>query len=113
MTDRELLEYAAKAARLEEFTCINGRYAYRDRHTGLQDWVSWDPLVDDGDALRLVVKLNLQVSYEPEPEGPIVIAIFAHLPVIVSASEDLGKDPCAATRRAIVRAAAKVGKTMK
>jgi hypothetical protein len=43
-----------------------------------------------------------------EPDGPVVLVIFAHLPTLVSVSEDLNRDPYAATRRAIVRAAAAI-----
>jgi hypothetical protein len=101
-TDRELLELAAKAAGFAEFNPdpTSGKYnvgpatkadgALEDGH-----WLMWNPLTDDGDALRLAVKLYL---WEP--------IRLAHRDV--SGNVDM----YAATRRAIVRAAAAIGKAM-
>lgn len=92
MTDRELLEYAAKAAGVEGLNLDRAR----------RDW-AWDPLVDDGDAFRLMVKLNMQVRMvndttyvETEPDG--------------YASGDHGTDPYAVTRRAVVQVASQIGR---
>ena len=113
MSDRELLELAAKAA---------GEVA--------GDWIGnphymngvlmrWNPLTDDGDALRLAVKLGMNVLFTPED---VEVIADQH------AKEDGGEmvapwaceswtlkqqDPLAATRRAIVRAAAEIGRNMK
>lgn len=101
-TDRELLELAAKAAGL--------RFDWRPfpaikRLDTL--WEEWNPLTDDGDALRLAVKLEIQLDLRHSmntvraygaPEGMI---------------EEGAKDPYAATRRAITRAAAEIGRSMK
>ncbi len=89
MTDQELLELAAKAAGIEVATA--------HRH-GLflasAKW--WHPLDDDGDALRLAVKLRMIVNTDP-----------------TGSQAGAGRsDPYAATRRAIVRAAAEIGKAM-
>lgn len=102
MTDRELLELAAKAAEIE--------------HKGQLNWglvllhgVVWNPLTDDGDALRLAVKLNIIVgTYETYANAG---TIGCDVDVTVWAHEV--SDPYAATRRAIVRAAAELGKEMK
>jgi hypothetical protein len=58
MKDRELMELAAKGGGLgdlyqwdEESECI--KYPYRSE---LTDGHLWNPLTDDGDALRLAVK---------------------------------------------------------
>ena len=88
--DRELLELAAKAAGYKiawEGGCVTGWMAGGS-------W--WNPLTDDGDALRLAVTLELDVlcASVRSAEDDIEITIQA------------GVDPCAATRRAIVRAAA-------
>ena len=85
MTDRELLERAAKAAGVKyNFICPDG--AHCGDMNAMQDRF-WNPLTDDGDALRLAVKLGL----------------LEH-----SWLGDMSKeaDPYAATRRAIVEAAA-------
>lgn len=100
MTDRELLEFAAKAAGL----------TYRDdlwdgghmqRHDGL--WMKWRPLEDDGDEARLEGALCLNVSW-----GMASVTVD-------SATErysDHGGDKQKARRRAGVRAAAAIGKEM-
>ena len=100
--DRELLELAAKASG-ELTPDWYGNNAYFD---GVLK--RWNPLTDDGDALRLAVKLELEICFNNQEEGTTVWcpAIGDWLP------EKHGDDPCAATRRAIVRAAAEIGKTL-
>ena len=93
MTDRELLEAAAKAA---------GYRAIEPRGHALllaDPPVLWNPLTDDGDALRLAVRLELfHRVYIDEPLATI------HF-------DATDPDPYAATRRAIVRAAAEIGRS--
>lgn len=99
MTDKELLELAAKAAGMEEDQRYPGSY-YSDLGT------PWNPLTDDGDALRLAVKLNLsvQIGYHVS---------WSAIPDCDNwDAEDHINDPYAATRRVIVRAAAEIGKGM-
>ena len=98
MNDRELLEKAAKAAGMEaSYVGPQGLY------THATDCKVWNPLTDDGDALRLAVKLRMCVSpYEYVTNQQVFIEI-----------DDATDDPYAATRRAIVRAAAEIGKEMK
>jgi hypothetical protein len=67
----------------------------------------WNPLTDDGDALRLAVKLNLALSIEEGQSWAHHVEVFQGSPV-----QHDGKDPYAATRRAIVRAAAEIGRNM-
>ena len=55
-TDRELLELAAKAAGYEY--AKHGGYIVVDGIPG-----NWNPLTDDGDALRLAVKLRLSIDH--------------------------------------------------
>lgn len=106
-TDRELLELAAKAAGYE-------RFRYCPVHMGLvperEDeevipFNVWNPLTDDGDALRLAVKLQLLVDVCDSYTGACNI-------LIDEVEQDHGDDPCSATRRAIVRAAAAIGEAM-
>ena len=115
MTDRKLLEDAAKAAGITGDWC-RWHQSYGD------EWVEgidtgapflWNPLTDDGDALRLAVKLGLTIQ-----QGASVYVYdnpdfndtgFTGLEVC----ELTSKDPFAATRRAITRAAAEIGKAMK
>ena len=117
MTDREMMEMAARAA----------GYVVESHHISGGAWVRpvgempdadgdypglflWRPREDDGDALRLAVKLEILVlaargfavaNSTDSGEGGTVVRIA------------LKDDPCAATRRAIVRAAAEIGRRMK
>jgi hypothetical protein len=88
LTDRELLERAAKAAGYAIVRHPNSRVL--PSLMFMLDERLWNPLTDDGDALRLAVKLNL---WEP---------------VMFGRRAEIGPDGdiYAATRRAIVRAAA-------
>ena len=97
-TDRELLEMAAKAARYQY--AKHGGYIVVDGIPG-----NWNPLTDDGDALRLAVKLEIELWFG---NGGLNAAGMS-----MDIEEDYGEDPAAATRRAIVRAAAAIGKAMK
>ena len=113
MTDREMLELAARAAGLKEFTEINGRFAVRTRFTGMQDWSPWNPLTDDGDALRLAVKLELILCVRREGVTDATMhAPRTGMTPYLSFLEQHKDDPYAATRRAIVRAAAEIGRQM-
>ena len=98
-TDRELLELAAKAS--GELTASwYGNDAYFD---GVLS--RWNPLNDDGDALRLAVRLSLLVDVTAFS----VTAMVAMVNGVISAKEKHDGDPYAATRRAITRAAAAIG----
>ena len=105
MTDRELLELAAKAAGIR----IN-HWVYDDLDYSpavLEAGGTWHPLADDGDALRLAVKLRLSVEQWKTNEA------VCYNKSGDGVYEDYGNDPLAATRRAIVRAAAEIGRNMK
>ncbi len=103
MTDREYLEFAAKAAGIEVFFDSEGD-CYRVKESGNRCY--WNPLSFDGDALRLAVKCGIDLRFP----GPIVQAASDSMPRAVT--EDAKDDPYAATRRAIVRAAAEIGRSM-
>jgi hypothetical protein len=98
MNDRELLELAAKAAGIE------GGDGYYWMPTG----DAWDPLTDDGDALRLAVKLGATVY-----TSLVACHIWATDEKQLMAVGVPSGDRFAETRRAIVRAAAEIGKGMK
>ena len=68
--------------------------------------LEWNPLEDDGDALRLAVKLGLTVVVESD-------MVFCRNRRSDKAFCERSNDPYAATRRAIVRAAAEIGRNMK
>jgi len=121
MSDRELLELAAKAAGLR----IN--QAFQAQRDAVSDpakaslWIddgstAWNPLTDDGHALRLAVKLSIGIrSHGPDhwnqPNSSVAlydVGEFGGGRVQVRH----GDDQSASTRRAIVLAAAKIGESM-
>ena len=94
---RRLLELAARAAGYKYVIDYIGARIIAHGH-----WEWWNPLTDDGDALRLAVKLGLWLhigKYHTAIEGTRI-------------EESAHGDPYAATCRAIVRAAAAVGEQM-
>lgn len=104
MTDRELLELAARAAgiRLHVWgTKGQENFADMDDPGG-----RWNPLADDGDALRLAVKLGLSIYAPDEEDATAVVRDWNFIRVT-----EEGDDHCASTRRAITRAAAEIGGT--
>ena len=100
----DLKQLAAKAAGIEHgadrlycgvsLTLTDGRHKSLPR---------WNPLTDDGDALRLAVTLKLQVACGTFRDGEIAAYSFGQ-PATVERSDD----PFAAARRAIVLAAAEI-----
>lgn len=115
-SDRELLEAAAKAAGIEIHESDDGTLQRRPawavyHYVQGQPYteVRWDPLRDDGQALRLAVKLKIPLQF---PDWQDIARTWGR--------EDDGEgfyetalqhngDLAAATRRAIVRAAASQG----
>lgn len=102
MQDRELLELAAQAAGIKLW--------WRGGKAICNETGYWNPLADDGDALRLAVRLHLRIYQMPGHGDNCVVACADRIKGISQpwASESLGTDPYAATRRAIVRAAAEM-----
>jgi hypothetical protein len=100
MTDRELLEYAAKAAGFHYHGARIGpdyENCYVSITGDTDDWFIWTPLTDDGDARRLLCSLpwmSLETSDRERGEKREGVYLMP-------------------TRRAIVRAAAEIGKAMK
>jgi hypothetical protein len=109
MTDRELLEAAAKAAGL---TILHWP---QDDYTIVQDGArqyGWNPLVFDSDALRLAVTLRIDINHDRKLGIDLVYAAAPGTLWSQASEERYGADPYAATRRAIVRAAAEIGRNM-
>jgi hypothetical protein len=116
-TDRELLEAAAKAAghspewrewrtgRIAEF----GSIKYTNHEGFWLDGKQWNPLTDDGDALRLAVELRLNLSLDRTG-----IKVFHDdKPYIKAGGWESRADENEVVRRAIVRAAAEIGRSLK
>ena len=96
LTDKALLDLAAKANGLSSDTSTWSDFDW--------DVYGWNPLTDDGDALRLAVKLKIPTQF---PDWADVARAWGpkHGDPY---DEFFGADPCAAVRRAIVRAAAQM-----
>ena len=103
MTDQELLELAAKAADITYHKYDGEFWIPKDAELQRQ----WDPLANDGDALRLAVKLGLIVQCNTNS------ANCGKWFPLTRITETNPNDLASATRRAIVRAAAEIGRDMK
>lgn len=124
MTDRELLELAAKAAGLGEldfdYVTNEGFPFYRGPRLPMTTGVImaamhtyWNPLDNDGDALRLAVDLGLRVYPVARTlSGAACSAVGSCTGERLSEVVDASVDTRTATRRAIVRAAAAIGSAM-
>ena len=118
MTDREMLELAAKAYTGDH--C----FGFDSEGNALIDPVVYspfNPLNSDGDALRLAVKLGLCITPYPiysETKRHYVIVKQRRRTDLMregnptEVGEAYGDDPFAATRRAITRAAAEIRRGM-
>ncbi len=114
MSDREMLELAAKAAGY-------GFIRWETDEDGIDLAVVnhgyWQPLYlntstnCDGDALRLAVKMR-QMHIDIDIESTAAYRNDVHGIPRHFAGEPHNGDPLAATRRAIVRAAAEIGRRM-
>lgn len=107
MNDRELLELAARAVGIVNFRYTGPETLFVE--VGSRPGASgyyWQPLTDDGDALRLAVKLEINILPTMEQASCRNPEYTAWM------NEDASRDPFAATRRAIVRAAAAIGEVM-
>lgn len=94
MTDKELLKLAAKA--------VGIKLSWHDNH-------AWNPLNDDGDALRLAEKLGLTICMDGTGTVSACDNLDRYNIFVTQSIQECGSR-IAATRRAIVRAAAEIGK---
>lgn len=119
MNDRELLELAAKAAGLDvefpdadtadwlvcnDFANASDQWLIcnsLDEEGDVIGW--WNPLKNDGDAFRLATKLRISVH-----QAEKLVQAVNHPSIY--ADEDVSNGRDQATRRAIVRAAAEIGR---
>lgn len=114
--DRELLEMAAKAAGM----ALYPGDAWRDTAMGVGlllsngRWI-WNPLHHDGDALRLAVKLDFWITqWRNHSEYPPHVMVGYKTGPKSGSNwiQEYEDDEMAANRRAIVCAAAEIGKAM-
>lgn len=108
MNDRELLELAAKAVGKGPILHNDGKVVIFGPNSIQTRWL---PLFDDGDALRLLSKLRLSVNSNSVTVG---VGGYTLGQAHVFVQEQILKgDVDSAHRRAIVRAAAEIGKNIK
>lgn len=118
MDDRTLLELAAKAAGMNYLIWTPGASPIVPAEHRVGGRYNWCPLADDGDALRLRNALQATII----DEGDQVYVGIVRFPARAIVREQYERDlpggyasqssVNAATRRAIVRAAAAIGKEM-
>lgn len=105
MTDKQLLQDAARAAGIDIW-----RFHDCGKPVIKVDGVPvyWSPLTDDGDALRLAVRLGLVLNLSPREDcrGQTVVTYHGVCKIEEPCYE--GRD--VAARLAIVRAAAAIGR---
>ena len=119
MTEREMLELAAKAIgiTLKPVEVKNLEFMGDDHFIGfMTDLSQWkrgwfNPLTNDGDALRLAVKIGMNIDVGVNPVGFTATAVIADYNSVF-VDEYHEENSMKATRRAIVRAAAEIGKRM-
>lgn len=104
MGDRELLELAARASRLYHPRGVE----WLENEQGFE----WNPLIDDGDAFRLATKLGLVVRVNLRGEYSLAEYFINGEEYEFAIDHNKSSDVNSATRRAIVCAAAEIGKSM-
>lgn len=121
MTDREMLELAAKAAGIllcgyswigeneDDEECEILEAAFVKHHQEQELASKWNPLADDGDALRLAARLNFRIDIQG---GTVRIVDGLDNEHYLSGIATNQEDQMKGVRRAITRAAAQVGKEM-
>lgn len=104
--DKDQFEFAAKAAGytktawVEDANGVERFHVFSDRSM----WLEWNPRDDDGDAFRLAVLLRIDVEWC----GDYEVCVGRQGPLYLHQEQDI----FSATRRAIFRTAAEVGKAM-
>lgn len=103
MEDRELLELAAKAVGEEVEWLPTEKAFFRTSCSWPQEKGWFNPMHDDGEAIRIAVKLGMDIEINDSNVYAGCRGSF---------SQPAKPDPCAALRRAIVMAAADIGNDM-
>lgn len=115
MTDRELLELAAKAAGMviAWIGDVARDCTHLKKDAPMYRAPMWNPLADDGDCARMEARLGIDVRwshYMMDTDDECVVC--GHLRHDPNAFEPYGADKQAARRRASVRCAAIIGEAM-
>ena len=119
MSDNELIELAAQAVGIKgewvrDTAFIQDRYSFNVPYNnhGMMTSVEWNPLREDSDAMRLAINLGMNLMILPAnlKYGFCTIGIGFNNEITIS--ENYNQGPYKAVRRAIVRAAAEIGRKM-
>ncbi|WP_336972488.1 hypothetical protein [Alcaligenes sp. PF14] len=106
MTEQEMLMFAAKAVGIELRFSKEWHNPGQPTYGPLAQPIRWNPLADDGEALRLAVKLRLTIKVADHE-----IEVFDEWGTcIVTMGMLSSEDYVASTRFAIVKAVAEIGK---
>ena len=106
-SDYGLMLNAAKAINLSDIYWMESTKSFYIRTPGKND-KKWNPLKDDDDAFRLFIQLGMNIEHWTE-HNRVKISFGEYRDCVFGPYND---DPVAATRRAIVYAAAEMGKLM-
>ena len=114
-SDRELLEMAAKASGFDFVQWTSGAWTFGEKTECRPEGGDvWNPLVDDGDALRLACHLEIDILFTHDDVEAIATQYAqAEDQELISpwACENFKKqDKATAAKRAIVRTAAAIQK---
>ncbi len=115
MSDRELLDFAAKAAGVAAHPTVQDMHGWGEVRYGLSEAVFneetkeyWNPLTDDGDALRLAATCHMVLDWSgSELHVRFWLTQSPEAPTLTFKSSDCGGD-----KATIVRAAAEIGRAM-
>ena len=120
-TNRELLALAAKAVGLDLSYCPAWKCMAKELHDLDGSYFDvnsrWNPLTNDGDALRLAAALGASIHVRRVDEysriySEVFICDLYGGEIYAVGRQEHDADPASATRRAIVRAAAEIGRSM-
>ena len=112
MHDEDILALAARAAGVDfdgydaEQNCL-----YKNHTTSYGPGKSyWDPLGWEKDSLNLAVKLRIEISFSCEASRYVACSYWIPWEGPGQVTEVMGDSPLESTQRAIVLAAAEIGK---
>lgn len=108
MTDKELLEFASKAAGYNQTKFDENGWFYVCVYEGNPlEWELWNPLTDDGERYRLAKKLNIDIDF-----SGCFVSYFCESTNSDRIIDWFGEGNPVDDAYAVVFAAAEIGKTL-
>lgn len=118
--DKEYVELIILSAKAIGLQYNKEKSMVKENHAWFGLWIDgtseskmghhWNPLANNDDAMQLMTTLRINVMYRENTHG---LWVIAECNGILFCPELVGEFEAKSTRRAIVRAAAAVGKSMK